>query len=210
MTNKPLTTAEHPINPKTLATIEAGLRKGLRLHAFRSGGGLRVVRLDEEGYGEHYAVEVALDHAAESHLEGYSYEDQYGENGLYTCYLTGSSSANSPLDYWLLRGQTFDAYVDYDLKDIVFELKGYEFTPYPEDLLDRAKAGETLLWEHRGFTYELAPSSGGGCTMRVIKGSPKNGADSSMYPIIKRGRASTLAEALAIALEAPAEETSDD
>lgn len=52
-----------------MGVLEDPLMEGGRLHAFRSGGGLRVVRLEYgqklRGYGEHYDIGTALCHCAE-------------------------------------------------------------------------------------------------------------------------------------------------
>jgi hypothetical protein len=217
----PQYTNEHPLNPETLKSLEEGLRKGLRLHAFRSGGGLRVVSLQmpkkpkdahllTEGYGEHYAVEVALDHTAESYLQGLNYEQLYsGENARHPHYWTGSSKPNSPLDMWLLSGQKFDAYMKED--EVIFELHGYERNETPEDIHERVLHGrETIQWEHRGFTYESYPShfpgNGEPCYATKVIKDPKDGRDSYMWEIVKTGRAATLEEAIRKALEAPSVE----
>ena len=217
--NEPQYANEYPMNPASLATLEKGLREGARLHAFRSGGGLRVVRLDmpgdiPKGYGEHYAVEVAIDHTAEDYLAGVRlYNEVYGEDALYPHYLTGSSAPNSPLDLWLLKGSTFDAYVDKD--EFVFELKGYEDTQHPPGVMERARAGETVLWENRGYTYESKLSNfrggSGGVSTSIVK-SPegkRSGSDPWMYRITKTGRASTLTQALDAAFLAPSVESAD-
>lgn len=220
--NEPKYSNEHPMNPASLVTLEKGLREGLKLHAFRSGGGLRVVRIESKdadeqslkGYGEHYAVEVALDHTAEDYESRHRpYEEVYGEDKLYPHYLTGSSAPNSPLDLWLLKGSTFDAYVDKD--QIVFELHGYEDTPHPEGVQKRAMAGETIQWSHRGYVYETAMSNfrggHGGVSTRIVS-SPEgktSGSDPWMYKITKTGRAATLALAIQAAFDAPSVESAD-
>lgn len=205
------------MNPASLATLEKGLRAGLKMHAFRSGGGLRVVRLENKkkslkGYGEHYAVEVALDHLAEDYEAGQrNYNDVYGEDKLYPHYLTGSSGANSQLDHWLLRGCTFDAYEAEG--EIVFELHGYEDTQHPEGVEERARAGEVIQWSNRGYVYESASSNfcGGGVSTRIVS-SPEgknSGSDPWMYEIVKTGRAPTLAQAIEAAYEAPSVEKAE-
>lgn len=93
--------------------IDQALERGNRLHGFLSGGGLRVIRLELDGelkgYGEHPNVDEALIHASEDFSAGgRDYYEVYGK--LYPHYLTGSSEITSPLDGWLLRGRTIDAY----------------------------------------------------------------------------------------------------
>lgn len=109
-----------------LTGIEQALRYGCRLHAFRSGAGLRVVRIEKDGdlvgYGEHPHASDALSHANEDILAGgRPYDEVYG--CLKPHYLTGSSSANDELDLWLLQGHTFD--VRCEGNEFVFELKGF-------------------------------------------------------------------------------------
>ncbi len=100
-----------------LSFIEQALRDGHNLHAFRSGGGLRVVYVRkpapacpetaEIGYGEHPYVEEALRHCGEDIQAGHrDYKAVYG--GKYDHYLTGSASPSSELDRWLLNGHSFD------------------------------------------------------------------------------------------------------
>lgn len=106
--------------------IEQALKGGCRLHAFRSGGGLRVVRIEEagtlKGYGEHPHVSEALIHANDDAVAGgREYSQVYG--GAKPLYLTGSSVPESGLDDWLMHGNTFDAYSEAD--EFVFELKGF-------------------------------------------------------------------------------------
>ena len=58
-----------PAQPCSLDHLQQALRNGAKLHAFLSGGGLRVVRLEKGGkllgYGEHPYIEEALRHADE-------------------------------------------------------------------------------------------------------------------------------------------------
>ena len=108
--------------------IEQKLREGFLIHAFRSGGGLRVLRLEDRsfdstgkvirgssgnlyGYGEAPSVEDAIAYLEED-IEhgGRPYDQVYGK--IHPHYWTGSSSASSELDRWLLRGGSFDAWFD--------------------------------------------------------------------------------------------------
>lgn len=113
-----------------LSGIVTALKNGCVLHAFRSGGGLRVVRIEKEkrggdlvGYGEHPMAADAFSHANEDYLAGgRKYEKVYGK--IHPHYLTGAvPSGNDPLDAWIYKGFELDAY--YENKKIVVELTGY-------------------------------------------------------------------------------------
>ena len=94
-----------------LDNLHKALEDGATLHGFRSGGGLRVFRVDNGpvllGYGEHPQAQDALAHT-ELWLEKCpEYEDFYGKK--FPHYYTGSSSSgNCVLDQWLLKGNTID------------------------------------------------------------------------------------------------------
>lgn len=190
--------------------IDRALRSGARLHAFRSGGGLRVVRLEKSGelvgYGEHPQVEDALSHTAEDfEAGGRPYEEVYG--GAKPHYLTGSLTPSSPLDTWLLKGSTFDAFVEGD--DVVVEMHGYEHTTAPDDVKEKAKTGPVQWRDKRGNGYHLEPfqfpgNGEWGFSMKCIEKMSK--ADAYLYPIVKTGRASKLSDAIAKAIEAEAKE----
>jgi hypothetical protein len=165
------------------------------------------------GYGEHYAVEVAIDHTAEDYEAGHRpYNEVYGEDKLYPHYLTGSSSPNSRLDLWLLKGGTFDAYED--AGQIVFELHGYEDTQHPEGVDERARAGEIVQWSNRGYVYEtqlsrFRGSAPGVSTSIVSSPEGRSGSDPWMYKIVKTGKGVTLAQAIEAAFVAPSVEKAD-
>ncbi len=102
-------------------TVERFLKEGLLLHAFRSGGGLRVLRVDEKvsqkdkalAYGESFDVWNAFRILADDmDAGGRPYSEVYGNGKLEVHYLTGCSSSSDPLDHWLLHGNTFDIYRD--------------------------------------------------------------------------------------------------
>ena len=142
-----------------LRGIEKALEGGCRLHAFRSGGGLRVVRLEKEGdlkgYGEHPLANDALVHANEDFLAGgRPYDEVYGKKHPH--YLTGSSTASTELDQWMLQGRTFDAWWEND--EIVVELQGLQDVRPPEELIEQVK--KTLAsakWKNRGYHYVISP-----------------------------------------------------
>jgi hypothetical protein len=101
------------VTMNTMAVLEKALRAGNTMHAFRSGGGLRVIRIEKgqrgalKGYGEHPGVDEALQHAAEDYEAGHrDYSKVYSSKGLYPHYLTGSSSSETELDAWIRQGLT--------------------------------------------------------------------------------------------------------
>lgn len=190
-----------------MTVLENALRKGNIIHAFRSGSGLRVVRVEKSekltGYGEHPSVDEALRHAAEDFVAGgRPYDKVYGEDALYPNYWTGSSTADSELDAWILQGRTFD--VRFESETYVVELKGCGHT-HPSDAVNaRAKAGETVQWEERGYVYETTQSASWngqmGISTRVVSSPPeRSGSDAWIYSITKIGKASTLVEAFELA-----------
>ncbi len=88
-----------------LSGIDEALQAGYILRAFGSGGGLRVVRIEEasknhdgklRGYGEHPNLMPALRRASKDfRAGGQEYE---------SVYLTGTQKAEDSLDRWVLRG----------------------------------------------------------------------------------------------------------
>lgn len=193
-----------------LTGIEQALRDGCRLHAFRSGGGLRVVRLEKDGklraYGEHPQVEDALSHSNEDfNAGGRPYDQVYG--GSKPNYLTGSDKPTSNLDLWLLQGRTFDAWQDDT--NVVFQLKGLVEVKTPQAIIDRVlETHRSEVWKHRGYTYTTSRShfpSGDPCTStKVVKDPGVNIDDSDcwMYHITKTGLGIDFAEAMKNALVA--------
>lgn len=90
-----------------------------KLHAFRSGGGLRVLYIkeinnkknDSLGYGEAPQFSEAVQHLDEDLAAGgRPYKEVYGK--IYPHYLTGTSEIEEGrlggLDWWLLCGRSFD------------------------------------------------------------------------------------------------------
>ncbi len=192
-----------------LPGIAKALATGCKLHAFLSGGGLRVVRLERKdalkGYGEHPDVSEALLHTSDDYLAGgRPYDEVYGKECPH--YLTGSTLPASNLDAWLRQGRTFKAWQEGH--EVVFQLSGYGYMNPPDDVVERAKAGETVRWRKRGYTMESSPyqfaSGEWGCSTRPIK-SPKgrSSSDSHMYEITKTGRGADFWKAMLAAFEAP-------
>jgi hypothetical protein len=201
-----------------LTGIDQALKDGCRLHAFRSGGGLRVVRLEKDGklkgYGEHPQVEDALSHTNEDFLAGgRPYDQVYGVSKPH--YLTGSSHATSDLDHWLMQGHTFDAWQNG--AGVVFQLKGLARVETPKEIIDRVlETGRAETWTHRDYTYRIFKShlpNGDPCTLSQVVKSPKgkkNNSDCWMYYITKTGHGADFTEAMHNALKAKERETDDE
>jgi hypothetical protein len=183
-----------------LTRIEMALKDGARMHGFLSGGGLRVVRIEKDGelkgYGEHPNVEEALSHANKDILYGgRPYKLVYGV--LNPHYLTGSSTASSRLDGWLLKGNTFDSYAK--RQSIITELRGYSYVDPPEDIIAKVEASrKPVEWSFRGYTYRTVYDTLGGevCHSTKLLSPAKNGADPWMYGIMKRGKGNGFYESL--------------
>ena len=193
-----------------LTGIEKALSNGCTVHGFRSGGGLRVIRIEKKnkllGYGEHPNVEDALSHANEDFLAGgRPYNKVYG--GTKPHYLTGSSTSTSPLDHWLLQGYTFDAWKNG--KGVAFRLAGQTQVELPKEILDEVlRSGKPAMWEHRGYTYRITKSSLPNkepCTASEVVKSPdgkKNGSNPWMYHITKTGHGKNFFKAMENAFKA--------
>ena len=102
--------------------LEKALKNGAKIHIFRSGGGLRVVRVKKENklisYGEYPFFSGALAHA-ESDF-GLSYEEQYlSKHPRHHHYLTGAYPIPYDiLDIFVYGGRTLD--ILYSTKDEKF------------------------------------------------------------------------------------------
>lgn len=92
--------------------LEAALKDNAVLHASRSGGGLRIVRLEKDGklltYGEFPWFSGALSHAENDF--GLSYNEQYlGKDAKHLHYLTGASpDVQDIIDRFILCGDSVD------------------------------------------------------------------------------------------------------
>jgi hypothetical protein len=192
-----------------LVEIEKALKQGCKMHGFCSGGGLRVVRVEQKGklkgYGEHPNVEDALSHANEDlSFGGRVYSKVYGV--LKPHYLTGSSEETSSLDAWLLIGNTFDAYVD--CKSVIVELRGYAKTEVPQNVIaELDKDGRVVRWTNREYIYEttasIFPDGKYRQSTKIVSGSYKTGANPWIYNIVKKGLGKNFFGALEKALGAP-------
>lgn len=192
-----------------LEAIDNALKDGCRLHAFCSGGGLHVVRLEKDGnlrgYGEHLYIEDALSHCNEDVLVGTRpYDEVYGVTKPH--YITGSSNQTSPLGQWISKGNTFDAW--YCEGVVTCQLKGFKQVRVPKDVEERFLNNKTpLLWENRGYHYMITnvSTSEDLCLQMNVVRSPDEkriGSDPWMYNISKTGHGPTLFDAINEAFQA--------
>jgi len=200
--------------------IEAALRAGCKMHAFSSGGGLRVVRLERAakdgkrninypklmGYGEHPHIEEALKQLNEDYLAGgRPYKKVYGK--LYPHYLTGDTVSTSNIDWWIRKGSTFDCW--FENGEVIFQLAGLIQTETPPLVLAAVETeGKTVRCSNRGYTYEASPylfANGEiGSSSTVIEGpADQPNSDAWMYHINKTGHGQSFWEAMKAAFEAP-------
>jgi len=184
--------------------IETVLRSGARLHGFRSGGGLRVLRIERNvrdlAYGEAPTFGEAMRHLADDLTTGgRRYEDVYGK--IEPHYLTGTSTPDGDADRWLLRGCTIDVHAEDGA--IVAVLSGWGEQKTPSDIVARTLAGETVEWASpRGLVYETSPyrfpNGDVGTSTRCLS-TVKDGADPWMWRTTQTGRGTDVTEALAAA-----------
>jgi hypothetical protein len=138
-----------------LTNIEQALREGCKVRAFLSGGGLRVIRIEDatqqlKGYGEHPHVEGALQRADNDYAAG---GRPYGEvhGGSEPHYLTGSPIPSGELDAWVRAGNTFNAVTEGD--GFGFVLDGYDET---SNQLIKTCHGSTL-WKAQRAAFAAEP-----------------------------------------------------
>lgn len=205
--------------PEHLATIEEALRKGGHLHAFRSGGGLRVLRIEKPrhgellAYGEHPELSEAFRITADDYKAGgREYGDVYGN--IEENYLTGSYSQEDELEKAVLNGASFDAYEKGG--HIVFEIHNMEIYRTPEDIVKRASiGGETVTWtDDRGVTRRASPSrfpNGERCCSIITVSVPEGMQPQRdhIWDVVRRATALTLEEALAAAVVTKKEEVKE-
>jgi hypothetical protein len=199
--------------------IHQALADGCLLHAFSSGGGLRVVHLKLEGktkgYGEHPHIEEALKYLEEDFLAGgRPYNEVYGKSKAH--YLTGATLSTSNLDWWIRKGSTFDCWQEND--EIVVVLEGCAQTETPKEVEEQIeRTGAAVQWRHRDYLYQTERSNfpnGDPClSTKIIKtppGKAGRGSDPWMYPITKTGRGQNFWEAMKQAFDAPEVEVRKD
>lgn len=205
---------------KHYRVIEKALREGGQLHAFMSGGGLRVLRIEKGkrggkliAYGEHPTVDEAFRILGDDFKAGgRDYNKVYGK--IEEHYLTGQSMPEGELDAWIRKGSTFDA--RFTKGEFVFELTGLEDSRTPDDTVKRCTAGETVKWtDERGVTYECSPSrfpNGEACCSTRIVSRPKGMKEHRawMYYATRTGKGLTLEAAIDAAFKAAYVEVDDN
>ena len=197
-----------------LKHITRYLREGSRLHAFRSGGGLRVVRMEKDkrggkliGYGEHPHIGEALKLANKTLAP-------LGRMPKKSVYLTGSQTSEDALDEWVLSGHTFDAWLEGE-EIVVQLLNPYHSDHCPAPILEEALRKGSAEWHHRGGITKIS-----GVSCRCNGGhkfgqkfdethwsysldTTRETTQPWSYTVAKTGRGKDFDEALKNALEAP-------
>lgn len=190
-------------NPFVLPGLETKLRDGCLLHAFRSGGGLRVVRLEEVvgerrdkdgnlrrgdeaiAYGEHPDIREALAHAEEDFQAGHRIHDQvYGP--IHPHYLTGSTISSCGLDRWVLSGHGLDAYCQTVQGKVQFvvEASYTYFIRTPQKVMDLVlEKNQPVIWMRNDYRYESALSNHpvGSVTTSVLYASENDPGGSAWF-----------------------------
>ena len=137
--------------------IQASLKAGNAMYIFRSGGGLRVVRVEQGkkrgellGYGEYCNVGPALE-IADLDLVKKKHKKYTTE------YLTGSMSCTSKLDEWICCGHEtnfkFENNRFYFFAELSVDVRSPEWIN--EKVL---KDGKAIDWELRGIKYRTEKS----------------------------------------------------
>lgn len=164
--------------------IENALKEGYKLHAFRSGGGLRVLRLECDNkpllYGESADLKNALRILNDdAKAGGRKYSNVYGK--IEDHYLTGSYASDADeLDSWICSGKPFDVFFNKDTNQFVVDMSSKEDIKTPDVIAQRVfKKFETVYWAlpGRDYIYKSSPSlfrSGVGMTTETIP--PRSGA----------------------------------
>jgi len=152
----------------TYSLAEVLKRENVFLKAFRSGGGLMVVQIQEDcspheknielGYGEHPMLFQAIQHAVEDLVDGkMPYEDKYSkEDSKYPHYLTGSYEFESIIEQHVLKGE--DLKIRFVDDQFEITLEGHEHLRLPKEIQEylvyRAKTGhsfKTVHWMSQGI-----------------------------------------------------------
>jgi len=183
--------------PQNLMGIDKALNEKHELHGFRSGGGLRVIRITKAGkltgYGENLDIMNALLHAEEDYFAGgRQYPDVYGEDKIHPHYLTGSSTSTDKLDEWILAGHTIDAKCNNGVIEVI--LKGTKTFQTPDDIIEEVKdKQEPIIWQARGSTFKTSRGAwfdkASGITTVVLKEAKGHNKNAWHYNVTKTGKA---------------------
>ena len=196
--------------------LDAAIAAGATVRAFRSGGGLRVIRVERGaqgtklvGYGEAPHLKDALRHADEdTSVGGRPYGEVYGKAVPH--YLTGAWPEGDPLDEWVFQGHGLRAVRNRGM--VLATLSGTMDTEFPQDVIDRVIAsGRPEEFEARGMLYRMRPGSilPGSVSLDCVRPS-EDGRDPYTAYVLREGRAATLREALDLALAAEGREVARD
>jgi hypothetical protein len=178
------------------------------IHAFLSGGGLRVVRAEDEkkglvGYGEYPHVEEALRLCEVDYLAGKrDYKEVYGKETPH--YLTGSSTPSSKLDQWTRIGRSWNIYCDHKGNFVFDSEYHYDISPSKEraDRILATGVAEEWVSPTTGFTYRSSKSafpSGDPCvSTECLQIREHNGAECWMPKKAVNYTAATLEELLVL------------
>lgn len=123
--------------------INDTLKTGFNLHCFRSGGGLRVLRLERilQGENKSYYAESYNFYDALRILEddiiagGRKYSDVYGVIEEY--YLTGSFSSGENLDTWVCGGKPLDILFNFDTNRFIIDMSTKEDIHAPQEIVNK-------------------------------------------------------------------------
>lgn len=138
------------------AQLEEALCKGGTIHGFRSGGGLRVLRLENKGkllaYGEHPLFGEALRILREDLAAGgREYYTVYGKKE--THYLTGTYECPTAIDACLAKGHTID--ISYKKNKFLFVAKIFKELRMPEWVMNEVKLNKKpVQYELYGILFE--------------------------------------------------------
>lgn len=158
--------------------LEKSLKEnsGSKIHGFRSGGGLRVLRLEDNqknlmAYAEAPNFDTAIIYLMEDlAASGRKYEDVYGK--IYPHYLTGTTEISSNIDHWLLSGRSFDIQYLYQ-RSFYFKSEFSHSIEYRE-VADRVtESRKDEVFETDGIIYHCSPinfaNGEPGCSCKVIE-----------------------------------------
>lgn len=191
------------------------------MHGFRSGGGLRVFRIErtktlkrERGsllfYGEGVDCDDALRILADDIKAGKTrpYNEVYGKEEPH--YLTGTTAVCSDLDRQIIQGRSIDVWVT-EKDKFVAVIKGLEDVQTSEECCNRAKISKTGSYQwtsDRGFVYETStsqfPNGEPAFSTRIVHVPPgRTHHQGWMYDVKYQGKGDTVAEAINACLAAP-------